>query len=618
VTLSIIDWLIMLVYFVFVLGIGFALKRYMRTSNDFFLAGRSIPAWVCGLAFISANLGAQEVIGMGASGAKYGINTSHFYWIGAIPAMIFVGIFMMPFYYGSKARSVPEFLRLRFDEKTRAVNAFSFAIMTVLSSGISMYAMALLIQTLGLFRGIIPDQYIFHVSVFLSAIIVLAYIFLGGLSSAIYNEVLQFFLIVAGFAPLVWIGLRNVGGWQGIRHTLPASMTHSWRGMAHANTNTLGVEWIGLSMGLGFVLSFGYWCTDFLVIQRAMAADSEISARKVPLIAAIPKMFFPFLVILPGLIAVSITSHAGGAGEPIDQRAHLEITERAATPEGLAFLAANPAREIPLNEAHPHGIVPLKTNPLNGKPVLDSNGQPVYNYDLAIPMMLLHFFPTGILGLGLTALLASFMSGMAGNVTAFNTVWTYDIYQAYINKRGTDAHYLWMGRMATIGGILLSIAAAYAATNFNNIMDALQLVFSFVNAPLFATFLLGMFWKRTTGHGAFTGLLSGTLAALVHHGLTVPVDTATGIHGGWIAILHRYPSDMAQNFWTAIFAFWVNLLVTVAVSLVTKPRADHELVGLVYSLTPKPAESHLEWYQKPSTLAFGVLGMLIVLNLVFA
>ena len=486
--LTIIDWLIMLVYFAFVLGIGFALKRYMRTSNDFFLAGRSIPAWVCGLAFISANLGAQEVIGMGASGAKYGIITSQFYWIGAIPAMVFVGIFMMPFYYGSKARSVPEFLRMRFDEKTRALNAFSFAIMTVLSSGISMYAMALLIQTLGLFHGIIPDQYIFHVSILLSGLIVLGYIFLGGLTSAIYNEVLQFFLIVAGFAPLVWIGLRNVGGWQGIKQTLPATMTHSWRGLAHASTNTLGVEWVGLAMGLGFVLSFGYWCTDFLVIQRAMAADSEVSARRVPLIAAIPKMFFPFLVILPGLIAVSVTSHMGAPTAAIAAAGHA----------------------IPLDEQHPHGIIPVKTDPLNGSAVLDSNGNPVYNYDLAIPVMLLHFFPTGILGLGLTALLASFMSGMAGNVTAFNTVWTYDIYQAYINKKGTDAHYLWMGRMATIGGVALSIGAAYAVTNFNNIMDALQLVFSIVNAPLFATFLLGMFWKRTTGHGAFTGLIAGT------------------------------------------------------------------------------------------------------------
>ena len=622
--LSIIDWLIMLVYFAFVLGIGFALKRYMRTSNDFFLAGRSIPAWVCGLAFISANLGAQEVIGMGASGAKYGIITSHFYWIGAIPAMIFVGIFMMPFYYGSKARSVPEYLRLRFDEKTRAVNAFSFACMTVLSSGISMYAMALLIQTLGLLHGIIPDPLIFHVSVFLSAIIVLGYIFLGGLTSAIYNEVLQFFLIVAGFTPLVWIGLRNVGGWQGIKQTLPANMTHSWQGMAHASTNTLGVEWVGLAMGLGFVLSFGYWCTDFLVIQRAMAADSEISARKVPLIAAIPKMFFPFLVILPGLIAVSVTSHMSTGGSQTISRAAqvpgepglitetLTMTSRAAGSQSASVAAE------PLDEQHPHGIIPVKTDPVSGQAVLNADGTPVYNYDLAIPVMLLHFFPTGILGLGLTALLASFMSGMAGNVTAFNTVWTYDIYQAYINKKATDAHYLWMGRMATIGGVALSIGAAYLVTNFNNIMDALQLVFSIVNAPLFATFLLGMFWKRTTGHAAFTGLLSGTFAALLHHGLTLPADAAPGIHGGWITVLHRYPSDMAQNFWTAIFAFSVNFLVTIAVSLITRPRPEPELVGLVYSLTPKPVEGHLSWYQKPATLAVAVLAILIILNLVFA
>ena len=601
--LSFIDWLIMLVYFAFVLGIGFALKRYMRTSNDFFLAGRSIPAWVCGLAFISANLGAQEVIGMGASGAKYGIVTSHFYWIGAIPAMVFVGIFMMPFYYGSKARSVPEYLRMRFDEKTRAINAFSFAIMTVFSSGISMYAMALLIQTLGLFKGIIPNAYIFHVSVFLSALIVLAYIFLGGLSSAIYNEVLQFFLIVAGFGPLVWIGLKNVGGWQGIKQTLPVTMTHSWRGMAHASTNSLGVEWVGLAMGLGFVLSFGYWCTDFLVVQRAMAADSEESARRVPLIAAIPKMFFPFLVILPGLIAVTVTSHIA---QP--------ITPAVQHPQALS--AAHQA--LPEGPEHPHGLIPVKTDARSGKIVIDSDGNPVYNYDLAIPAMLLHFFPTGILGLGLTALLASFMSGMAGNVTAFNTVWTYDIYQAYINKKGTDAHYLWMGRVATVGGIILSIAAAYAVTSFNNIMDALQLIFSLVNAPLFATFILGMFWKRTTGHAAFTGLIAGTAAALAHHGLTLPDGALTGLHGGWITVLHHYPSDMAQNFWTAIFAFSVNLIITVLISLVTKPRREADLVGLVYSLTPRPVEAHLSWWQKPATLAVAVLTLLIALNLVFA
>ena len=594
--LTYIDWLIMLVYFAFVLGIGFALKRYMRTSNDFFLAGRAIPAWVCGLAFISANLGAQEVMGMGASGAKYGIVTSHFYWIGAIPAMCFLAIFMMPFYYGSKARSVPEYLRMRFDEKTRAVNAFSFAFMTVVSSGISMYAMALLIQTLGLFKGILPDAYIFHVSIIVSAVIVLGYIFLGGLTSAIYNEVLQFFLIVAGFLPLVWIGLRNVGGWQGIKQTLPASMTHSWRGMEHANTNPLGVEWIGLTMGLGFVLSFGYWCTNFLVVQRAMAAPSEEAARRVPLIAAIPKMFLPFLVILPGLIAVSVTSHVAG------------------TPTAAG---ASSSATLPLDQAHPHGIVPVKTDPITGANVVDSSGQLVYDYNLTVPALLLHYFPTGILGLGLTALLASFMSGMAGNVTAFNTVWTYDIYQAYIHKNGTDAHYLWMGRMATVGGVLLSIGAAYAVTSFNNIMDALQLVFAVINAPLFATFLLGMFWKRTTGHAAFTGLTVGTLAAVVHHGLTLPLGDATGIHGGWIHVVYQYPSDMAQNFWTAIFAFVINFVVTVVISLVTKPRPEPELVGLVYSLTPKPIETHLAWYQKSSTLAIAVLAVAVVLNVIF-
>jgi SSS family solute:Na+ symporter len=465
-----------------------------------------------------------------------------------------------------------------------------------------MYAMALLIQELGLFHNILPDAYIFHVSIILSALIVLGYIFLGGLTSAIYNEVLQFFLIVAGLLPLVWIGLRNVGGWQGIKRTLPANMTHSWQGMAHANTNALGADWFSLVMGLGFVLSFGYWCTNFLVIQRAMAADSEDSARKVPLIAAVPKMFLPFLVILPGLIAVSITTHMSGATTGT---------------EAYATVSAQ-SRPPALNEAHPHGIVPIKTDAITGKAVVDSNGQPVYDYDKTVPVMLLTFFPTGVLGLGLTALLASFMSGMAGNVTAFNTVWTYDIYQAYINKKGSDAHYLWMGRMATIGGVVLSIAAAYAVTSFNNIMDALQLVFALVNAPLFATFLLGMFSKRTTGHGAFTGLLAGTLGAIVHHGLTLPLGDAAGVHGGWIHVLHRYPSEMAQNFWTAIFAFTINLVVTMAVSRLSAPRPEPELAGLVYSLTPKPVEADKAWYQRPTVWALAVLAMAVVLNIIFA
>jgi SSS family solute:Na+ symporter len=606
--LTLIDWLIMLLYFVFVLGIGFALKRFMKTSKDFFQAGRALPAWICGLAFISANLGAQEVIGMGASGAKYGIATSHFYWIGAIPAMIFVGVFMMPFYYGSKARSVPEFLRLRFDEKTRAYNACSFAVMTVFSSGISMYAMARLIQTLHVFDSLfihlnMPVGWIFHFAIIISALIVLGYIFLGGLTSAIYNEVLQFFLIVAGFLPLVWIGLRNVGGWNGLKATLPSAYTRSWQGMTNPHTNPLGVEWFGLTMGLAFVLSFGYWCTDFLVIQTAMASDSEESARRVPLIAAVPKMFFPFLVILPGLIAIAtpaITQHA---------MVHAPVVGTSAS----ALVAADLNNSATMGR----GLIPPKVNPVTGRVMTDDKGNVVLDYDLAIPNMLLFYFPTGILGLGLTALLASFMSGMAGNVTAFNTVWTYDLYQGYIHKNASDSHYLRMGRIATVGGIMLSIGAAYLATSFNNIMDTLQLVFSFVNAPLFATFLLGMFWKRTTGHGAFTGLVSGTLAAILHHGLTLPVGSQTGIHGGWIAVLHSYPSQMAQNFWTAIWAFWVNFFVTVIISLMTKPRPELELVGLVYSLTPKPVEHHMAWYARPKVIAVGLIAMLVILNLIF-
>ena len=588
-----IDWTIMIVYFVFVLGIGAVLKRYVKTSTDFFLAGRSIPAWVAGLAFLSANLGAQEVIGMGASGAKYGIATSHFYWIGAIPAMVFVGVFMMPFYYGSRARSVPEYLRLRFDEKTRGLNAVSFAIMTLFSSGISMYAMAKLIQILHIFDAPfawlgLPQAWIFHFSLVISALVVLGYILLGGLTSAIYNEVVQFFLIVAGFLPLVYLGLKNVGGWTGLKATLNPAYTHSWLGMGSAHTNRLGVEWFGLTMGLGFVLSFGYWCTDFLVIQRAMAANSMNAARCTPLIAAFPKMLFPLLVILPGLIAIAL---------PAQNLANLAGTHAAATVPG-------------------EGLVPVKID-ASGQAVRDQDGAVQLDYDLATPNMLLHYFPTGILGLGLTALLASFMSGMAGNVTAFNSVWTYDIYQSYINKTASDAHYLWMGRMATIFGIALSIAAAYMATRFNNIMDMLQLVFAFVNAPLFATFLLGMFWKRTTGHGAFTGLLSGTVAAALHQGLTLPQGGIPGVKGGWLAIMHVYPSEMAQNFWTAIYAWTTCFLITIMVSLLTRPHKEKELVGLVYSLTERPTQHGLRWYQRPAVLAIVVLAATALLNIIF-
>jgi SSS family solute:Na+ symporter len=383
-----VDYLILGIYFAFVIAIGWVLRKYLKTSKDFFESGRSLPAWVCALGFIGANLGAQEVIGMAASGAKYGIMTSHFYWIGAIPAMVFVAVFMMPFYYGSKARSVPEYLKLRFDEKTRSFNALTFAFMTIMSSGISMYALALLLNSI--------LGWNFHLCIILSGVIVLLYIFMGGLTSAIYNEVLQFFLIVLGFLPLVLLGMKDVGGWHGLVEKLDVlaqrtgfqagTYTQSWAHAGSASSNPMGVEWFGLAMGLGFVLSFGYWCTDFLVMQRAMAAKDMGAARRTPLLAAVPKMFFPFLVIFPGLIAMALT--VGGHG--------------------------------------------FQLPPKDGS----------YDYNMVVPLMLGHYLPSGMLGIGLTALMASFMSGMAGNVTAFNTVFTYDLYQGHIKKDGTDAHYL--------------------------------------------------------------------------------------------------------------------------------------------------------------------------------
>ena len=565
INLAPIDYLILATYLVFVTGIGIVLRRSVKTSSDFFLSGRSIPAWITGLAFLSANLGAQEVMGMAASGAKYGLSTAHFYWMGAVPAMVFTGVFMMPFYYGSRARSAPEYLNLRFDEKTRGFNALTFAAMTVFSSGISLYAMGLLMETL---LGWDLDA-----SILISAAVVLVYILLGGLTSAIYNEVLQFFLIVAGFLPLSLIALRDAGGWTGLVARLekvsvahgfaPGAYTQTWSHLSDPARNPMGVEWFGMAMGLGFVLSFGYWCTDFLVVQRAMAANSMLAARRTPLIAAVPKMLFPFLVILPGMIAIALTQSG-------DSGFHLPVK-----PDGAL------------------------------------------NYDMTVPMMLAHYFPSGMLGVGLTALLASFMSGMAGNVTAFNTVWTYDIYQSYIKPKASDEHYLWMGRMATLFGIAGSVAAAYAATRFNNIMDFLQLIFAFVNAPLFATFLLGMFWKRATGHGAFCGLVSGTLAAAAHHGLSLPKGAMVGWKGGWVGALASYPSEMAQNFWTAIFAWTTCFLVTIAISLLTTAPAEKGLEGLVYSLTKMPTDEGLAWYQKPAPLGALILAAVAALNILF-
>jgi SSS family solute:Na+ symporter len=550
---------ILVLYFAFVLGIGWRLRGRISTSGDFLTGGHAVPVWITSLAFLAANLGAQELVGMSGNGAKYGIMTAHFYWVGAVPAMIFVGIFMMPFYYGSRARSVPEYLKLRFDEKTRGLNALSFACMTVFSSGISMYALGLLLK---LVLG-----WSFTTSVLASAGIVLAYTFLGGLTSAIYNEVLQFFLIVMGFSPLAIMAVLKAGGWAGMAGRLKTMtisgglsgdvMTHSWKYVGHASQNPMGIEWFGLVAGLGFVLSFGYWCTDFLVIQRAMAANSMSASRRTPVLAALPKMMMPFIVIVPGIAALALSQMGVGYDLPI------------------------------------------------------KNGGP--DYDQVLTTLMGKFYPAGMLGVGLTGLMASFMSGMAGNVTAFNTVFTYDIYQSYIRPGAPDRHYLTVGRITTVVGIALSIGAAYLANSFNTINDFLQLVFSFVNAPLFATFLLGMFWKRATGHGAFFGLLSGTVAAALTHGLTVAEDK-----GGWIANLHHFPSPMAQNFWIAISAWTVCFVMTIAISLATKPRPEPELQGLVYGLTKLAHDEGVSWYKRPVPIAIAVGTLALILNFWFA
>ena len=548
-SLHLIDYAIIVLYFLFVIGIGFLLKRRMKTSNDFLMSNRSIPLWITSLAFISSNLGAQEVLGMAASGAKYGLYTAHFYWLGAAFAMVFLGIYMMPFYYGSKARSVPEYLKLRFDEKTRTFNALTFAVMTVFSSGISLYALAMLMQA---FLG-----WDFDVCIWVAAGIVLIYTYLGGLTSAVYNEVLQFFLIVLGIAPLVYIGLQKAGGLQGLIHNVDNAKLHLWKGMGSASTNPMGVDAFSLVFGLGFVLAFGYWCTDFLVVQRAMISRNLNSARRTPIIAAMPKIIMPAVVILPGIIILALQNQFTGF-------------------------------ELPHN----------------------ANGD--VDYNMTLPLLLSKLYPSGILGVGITALIASFMSGMAGNVTAFNTVWTYDIYQSHIKKNASEKHYLTVGKASTVAGILISIATAYVARGFNSIMDLLQLVFSFVNAPLFATFFLGMFWKRTTSNGAFWGLLCGTASAALTHGLTV----AEG-KGGWLGNVHEFYSGTSQAFTIAGIAFIVCLIMTTVISLLTKPKPDNELIGLVYSLTPRQTDAAKVWYKNPLWLGVIVVIITVIFNIIF-
>ena len=638
--LSCIDYAILLAYTGFVIGIGFLLRRYIKSSSDFLTSGRSIPTWVTGLAFISANLGALELVGMAASGAKYGIATAHFYWVGAIPAMIFLAVFMMPFYYGSKARSVPEYLKMRFDERVRALNSIAFAVMTVFASGISMNALAkLLNQLLG---------WNYHVALWICSGVVLIYVIKGGLTSAIYTEVLQFFMIVLGFAPVVYLGLKDVGGWGVMTGKLgevaqnPAALdlgtkvyaadawTSAWKPLlAGSANNPMGVDLFAMVFGLGFVLSFGYWCTNFFVVQRAMAAKNMTAARNTPLVAAVPKMIFPVLVILPGMIALALTASPDKGyripppivSDTVYQNA-ADVVKTAAKGDPQAGLVAVTAAigkkmDAPKVEAL---LKDEAASPLTDTQIKDRLYFAVaeYDYDGVILSLVKKYCPPGLLGLALTALLASFMSGMAGNVTAFNTVWTYDLYQAYLAPNKSDDHYAWMGRFITVVGILLSIACAYFASMYNNAMDIVQLVFGFVNAPLFATFLLGMFWKRCTATGAFLGLFGGIATSAIFHSLTIAAGNAPGVKGGYVHVVGTFPSEMAQNFWLASFAFTSCFLLTLFISLATRrTKTDEELKGLVYSLTPKTVDHNLPAWQQPAVLGTVLLICCVILNCIF-
>ncbi|WP_184813977.1 sodium:solute symporter family protein [Actinophytocola algeriensis] len=551
-----VDYVLLAVYFALVLGIGYMARRHVSSSIDFFLSGRSLPAWVTGLAFISANLGAIEVMGMSANGAEYGMPTAHYFWIGAVPAMLFLGIVMMPFYYGSKVRSVPEFMLRRFGKPAHLVNGISFAVAQVLIAGANLFLLA---SVVNLLLG-----WPIWVSVIVAAVIVLSYTALGGLSAAIYNEVLQFVVIVAALLPLTIVGLYKVGGWQGLVDKVSAGpggpeQLDSWPGnqLTGFTDNFLSV--LGLVFGLGFVLSFGYWTTNFVEVQRAMAARSMSAARRTPIIGAFPKLLIPFIVIIPGMIAgVAVTELQG------ENKAALMAGDEA--PSGATF-------------------------------------------NNALLLLMRDLLPNGMLGIAIAGLLASFMAGMAANLSSFNTVFTYDIWQSYLRKDRPDGYYLTVGRVVTAIATVLAIGTAFIASSYANLMDYLQQLFSFFNAPLFATFILGMFWRRMTPTAGWTGLVAGTLSAV-----TVFILTESGV---W-----NLPGQ-GGAFVGAGAAFVVDIAVSVAVTMVTQPKPASELAGLVYSLTPKETRTHettgedAGWYRKPGLLAGIVLVITIVLNFIF-
>jgi SSS family solute:Na+ symporter len=543
--LSPVDWLVVIVYFAFILGLGVYLQRFTKTQVDFFLAGRKNSAWVAGLAFLSANLGALELLGMAGNTFKYGMYVAHFYWIGAIPAMIFLGLYMMPFYYSSRIHSVPGYLKLRFDEKTRVLNAVAFAVMTLLVSGINLYAMALVLHT---FVG-----WNWTASMWISAMAVAAYITMSGLLSAIFTEIIQFFLIWFGLFLVAVLGIVEIGGVNAIFARIPPSFAALWSNSANVGDNGMTVTWAGIVLGLGFVLSFGYWTTDFLVVQRAFSARDLRAARMTPIIASFFKMAVPFLVIMTGLVALI-----------------------------------------------------LANDPKSGFALLKDGGQ--INYDSTLPLLIQRYYPTGLVGLGVTALLAAFMAGQAGNVSAFNTVWTYDIYRALINPKASDELLLWMGRVTTVIGIFLSVGTAYWAKSFPSIMDYMQAIFSWVNAPLFATMLLGMFVVWITPNGAFWGLLSGMGSSFL---------LFLAVKFQWInpasMTLSSSASDMAANFWRAWWAWLICFLMTILVSLFTRKKPATELVGLVKGLTAEKAIQPIPFVKTPEF--YGILSILVLIAL---
>ncbi|HTG30457.1 MAG TPA: sodium:solute symporter family protein [Methylomirabilota bacterium] len=553
VRLSTVDTIIVVFYFALVLAIGFYLRNRAKTGEDFFMAGRDMTAWVAGLSFLSANLGALELMGWAGSAYQYGILATHWYWIGAIPAMLFLALVMMPFYYISKTHSVPGYLKLRFGEPARAVSAVSFGFMTVLMSGVNMFAMAKVLQ--------IVLGWDINVSIWLSAGTVAVYVALGGLRSAIFNEVLQFFLIWAGVLLIPILGLHEAGGWSNLKiqiaHRASEQYVHLWSGLGSFTGNPMGIHWTGIVFGLGAIISMGYWTTDFLVVQRILAAKDIRSAEMAPIIGAGFKMMVPLIVILPGLL-------------------------------GLAVL--------------PMKLVPESVATVTG----------AHSYNDVLPLMLARYCGPGLLGLGITALIAGFMSGMAGNVTAFTTVWTYDIYRPLINSKGTDHHYVNMGRWTTVIGVLISVGTAYLVMQFASIMDYVQALFSFFIAPLFGTVVLGMLWKRATGLGGFWGLLLGT-ASSISMWAWVKVDPSALRY----VAMSPHAKALAQDMYQALWSFLACVMVTVAVSLVTKPKTDSELNGLVYGLTEVPSVGNLPIYQKPLFWAGVVVVIFFVLNVYF-